>query len=51
MGRGRALEILVSDALPDAALSYARRIEALTGTRISVLSVGPERDQMMRLPA
>ena len=39
------------DALPAAALGYARRIEALTGARISVLSVGPERDQMMTLPA
>ena len=39
------------DALPAAALGYTRRIEALTGARISVLSVGPERDQMMTLPA
>jgi adenylosuccinate synthase len=33
--------------LPAAALAYIRRIEALTGVRVSIVSVGPEREQVV----
>ena len=34
------------DHLPVNAQFYVRRIECLTGVKVSVISVGPERDQM-----
>ncbi len=37
--------------LPVAARAYVARLEALTGARVSVISVGPERDQMMSVVA
>ena len=33
------------DKLPDTCRKYVERIEALTGVRVSIVSVGPERDQ------
>ena len=33
------------DALPRATQNYIRRIEELTGTRVSIVSVGPDREQ------
>ena len=33
--------------LPENAKIYLRRIEEFTGTRISIISVGPKRDQTM----
>lgn len=35
--------------LPAAALDYIHRIESLSGVRVSLVSVGPERDQMVEL--
>jgi adenylosuccinate synthase len=36
--------------LPVAARGYVRRIEAMTGVRVSWVSVGPERDAMIEVP-
>ena len=36
--------------LPVAAQAYVRRIEQLVGTPIRILSVGPERDQIILVP-
>lgn len=38
------------DDLPAAARSYIERIETLCGVRVSMISVGPERDQVIRRP-
>lgn len=35
--------------LPQAAKDYIHRLEALTGVSVSLISVGPERDQIIRL--
>ncbi len=35
------------ESLPVAAQQYVERIEALMGVRVSMVSVGPERDQMI----
>lgn len=35
------------ESLPKAAQHYVERIEALMGVRVSMVSVGPERDQMI----
>lgn len=37
------------DELPENAKKYLERIEEFTGTRISLVSVGPKRDQTMRV--
>jgi len=37
------------DELPETAKSYLKEIEALTGTRISYVSVGPERDALITI--
>ena len=37
------------DELPDNAKKYLSRIEEFTGTKISIVSVGPKRDQTMRV--
>ncbi len=37
------------DELPENAKKYLQRIEEFTGTRISLVSVGPKRDQTMRV--
>lgn len=37
------------DELPENAKKYLQRIEEFTGTRISLISVGPKRDQTMRV--
>ncbi|MFY9586460.1 MAG: adenylosuccinate synthetase, partial [Actinomycetota bacterium] len=34
--------------LPDAAQAYIRRIEELSGTPVTLVSVGPSRDQTVR---
>lgn len=33
------------DELPDAAKAYVRRLEEITGTRVGIISVGPDRSQ------
>jgi len=35
--------------LPENAKIYLRKIEEFTGVRISIISVGPKRDQTMRI--
>ena len=35
------------DELPDAARAYVERLEELAGVPIGLVSVGPERDQMI----
>lgn len=37
------------DELPENAKKYIERIEEFTGTRVSIVSVGPKRDQTMRV--
>ncbi|SHE87128.1 adenylosuccinate synthase [Clostridium fallax] len=37
------------EELPENAKKYLKRIEEFTGTRISIVSVGPKRDQTMRV--
>ncbi|MBE6050552.1 MAG: adenylosuccinate synthase [Clostridium sp.] len=37
------------DELPENAKKYLKRIEEFTGTKISIVSVGPKRDQTMRV--
>ncbi|MDO5518175.1 MAG: adenylosuccinate synthetase, partial [Clostridium sp.] len=37
------------DELPENAKKYLKRIEEFTGTDISIVSVGPKRDQTMRV--
>lgn len=37
------------DELPENAKKYIERIEEFTGTRVSIVSVGPKRDQTMRI--
>ncbi|NME83651.1 adenylosuccinate synthase [Clostridium sp. SM-530-WT-3G] len=39
------------DELPENAKKYLKRIEEFTGTDISIVSVGPKRDQTMRVKA
>ena len=39
----------VWDDLPAACQAYVRRIEEFTGVKVGWISVGPERDQMVRL--
>lgn len=36
------------EALPAAAQAYIRRVESLSGIRVSMVSVGPEREQIIR---
>jgi len=37
------------EQLPSAAQAYVRRIEVLTGTPVSVISNGPERNALIQL--
>ena len=37
------------DELPDNAKKYIKKIEEFTGTRVSIVSVGPRRDQTMKI--
>ena len=37
--------------LPAAAQTYIRRVEALSGVRVCMVSVGPEREQIVEIPA
>lgn len=37
------------DELPENAKKYLKRIEEFTDTKISIVSVGPKRDQTMRV--
>ena len=35
--------------LPQAAINYIKRIEAITGTPVDIISTGPDRDETMIL--
>jgi adenylosuccinate synthase len=37
------------DALPDNAKAYIKRIEALIGVKVTILSTGPDRDETIIL--
>ena len=38
------------DDLPARAIAYIRRLEALVGCRIHLVSLGPERSAMLKMP-
>ncbi len=37
------------DELPEAAKAYVRKIEELTGTKVGIISVGPDRSQTIMI--